>query len=119
MNTEATVKRLVIYIDLFVDDFNFIAGNADYPFDVILRAIKRIPEHNYIIALRSFYVDQFRPGKWVLDAVNKLIYQNVIANQQGVFHGTGRDFKGLHYKSPNKEGQDQGNCNGLSIFSEE
>ena len=40
----------------------------------------------------------------------------MIPDEQGIFHGTRRNFKGLHHKGPNEKGQDNGNKYGFYVF---
>jgi hypothetical protein len=52
-----------------------------------------------------------------MSAENKLIDQQMIADQQRIFHRTRGNFKGLKQKGTNNQGQDQGKEQSLTIFS--
>ena len=45
-------ERNSIYIDLLITNLNFITGDTDNTFDIILASVKREPENDDIAALR-------------------------------------------------------------------
>lgn len=51
-----------------------------------------------------------------IDAVIKFRCQQMVADEQRIQHGLGRNFEGLHEKGTNKERQNQRNKKRLGIF---
>jgi hypothetical protein len=110
------LKRQAIQKNLLVPDFNRIAPYANDPLDEILGSVLRIDEDNDITPLWFTDGDQIFSDKRDFDAINKFVHQNMITNQKGWLHGTGRNFKGLNNKGPDKKGDQNGNDDRLCIF---
>ena len=87
MNAKVMIKLDIVYIHLFVMDFNHISGNADNPFDEILFRILRELKNYYISTFRVFDRDNSFVNKWNFDSINKLINKYVISDQECLLHG--------------------------------
>ena len=88
-------KRLVIHVNLSIDDANVIAGNPDYAFDVALGRIIRKPENDDIAT-----VNLWSPA--ILVVVNQLVYKNAFAIVQAWQHGSAFDLHRLDYEDDNE-----------------
>jgi len=92
----------------FVDELDLVSGNADAALDEGLLNIDRVPEDDDVPAfgLRVWQNElRHRP----LRRVGQLIDQQVIADQQRVFHGTRGDDEGLYEIRRSEEQEDDGN----------
>ncbi len=108
--------QLVIDIQFFIDDLNFIPGNADDPLDKILGWVLGINKHHDITSLWLSEGNQHLIGKRVADAIGKLVYQQVVTDLQGFQHGSGWNGKSLHHKGPDEQSQEQGDDDGFQIL---
>ena len=77
------VQFLIVHVDGAAADFNDIAGHSDDTFDIRLRGIERIPEHDDIFACDSF------------DSINKLIDEYPFLIKQFRQHACAFDLNGL------------------------
>jgi len=48
--------------------------------------------------------------------VDELVYQQMIADQEVGFHGSGWNLEGLHHKSGREKGDDGCNDDGFEVF---
>ena len=117
VNAKIMVDEFVIHVQLFVATLNDVTANADNPLDKIFLGIHRVFEHDDIAALGRFKGnDGFIPvGNF--NAENKFVDQNVIADLQGLLHGTGRYFKGLNHECAYEQGNQNCHQDGFDILS--
>ena len=85
-------KFFPVAVYLLVDDLDVIAGNAHYALYEGLADVHRIAEHDDIAVARvlirqDVLADAARPS------VSQLVHQQMIANQQRVLHGAGRNHE--------------------------
>ena len=115
-NGMSIVDQLTIDEKLLVADLHNIAGNTDDALDEILAGIFGKLEDDNVVALRIVDGDDGLFDEGRLDAIDELVDQNVIADQQRVLHGTGRDFESLDHKGADKQGQYHGDDDRLDVF---
>ena len=101
------VESFSVYVDIAVDDADAVAGQADYPFDVVGMIFKRKFKDDDVAAANSTIRENFFvPGP--ATAKNKFVYEHVIADQQGRLHRWRGDFESLNNKGCAKEGEQHG-----------
>ena len=98
-------KKFIINVNFFVNNSYPVTWDSYDPFDKILVRIDRIFEDNDIFAFYVAYGNPGVAGKGVFYAVYEFIYQDVVTDQQCRNHGSGRNFKGLDDKCPDKKGE--------------
>jgi hypothetical protein len=118
VNAIAIVKELSVDKHLFVFYLYPVPLYTDNPFYVILFRVAGILEDHNISSGRLLDWNENTAGKRVPDAVDEFVDQDMIPDQQGRDHRTGRYFEGLDNKGPDEEGKKQGNENGLYILSQ-
>jgi len=116
MGAIGILHGLVINVNLFVADLDFITCYSDDPFYKILLGVFRKFEYHDIPSLGVLDRDKCDVQEWNLYTVYKLIYQDMIPDQKGRLHGTRGDFKCLYNKGADKKGKDDGDEDRLSIF---
>ena len=84
----AFLHGFAVAVKLLVSDLNHIARYADNALDVIHALIAGELEDDDIPALRIFTPEKVFIGEGNLHPVNKLVHQQVIANLNGIQHGT-------------------------------
>ena len=100
IDPEGVMVGAAVQENLFVDNLDRVAGQSYDPFDVVLAFVFRIYKDDHIAPAGFFYVKQLYAGKGYADSVEKLVYQYMIADQQGRLHGAGRNLEGLYDKRP-------------------
>ena len=107
-----------VNIHFLVFDQDSVARKADDPFDKILIRIDGVLEDDHIFAVNIFNGDEHFSCKRISNAINKFINQDMIADEQGRYHGPRGDLKGLNDKSPDKQSKDKRNGNCFYIFAD-
>ena len=102
------IQQLAIHINGLVHDFHPVARQADHALHKVLMFLVREFKDDDVTALewavgQNFFVPSAGAAK------NKLVDQQMVADQQGAFHGSGGHFEGLRNKSRAKQGQNHGN----------
>src|SRR6202158_5047224 len=96
------IQRLAVDPDLLVHHPQVVPRYPDHAFDKVLLRIHGIVKHDDVAALDLLIgheaITQAMP------AVNKLVHQQVIADQQRVLHGLGWNLERLHNKSDHEYG---------------
>jgi hypothetical protein len=110
-------KRLVVYKHLFILDSNGVSGQPNHPLNEIFRGVHRITEHDNVLSFGLTDGNELLVPVGKPDAVDELIDQDMVSNQQGGLHGTRRNFECLDDKSPNHQGQQESNDDGFSIIT--
>ena len=116
MGAIGVLHGLVINVDLFVADLDFIASYGNDPLYKIFLGVFREFEYHDIPPLGVLDRDKGDVQKWNFYTVYKLIHQDMIPDQKGRLHGTRGDLEGLYDKGADKEGEDDGDEDRLSIF---
>ena len=98
---------------LFIPDFKNISFNANNPFDEILFWIFGELEYDHILPFRIRDRNYCFIQKRYLYAVDEFVHEDVVSYQKGWLHGTRGNLKCLHDKGPDKQGQNDGNQDGL------
>ena len=107
---------LLIHPELFITALHKVAANSDYPLDEIFLWILGIFKHNDVGSLGCFKgYDGFTPVR-NFNTVKEFIYQDVIADLQGLFHGTRGYFKSLNHKCPDEQGDQNCDQDSFNIF---
>ena len=101
------VKRLAVEEERLVLQVEMVAGNAHGAFHEGLRDIHGVTEDDDVAALDLVVRQQVTRDR-TGGRVGKLVHQQVIADQQGIFHGAGRDDESLHQGSGAEQEQDDG-----------
>src|SRR6266536_2104601 len=108
------LKRLVVDVHGPAHYFYLFSRQADETFDIGHFGTVRIFENDHVAAFQLFVRKSFGKGARVL-AIGKLVYQEVIPDQQVRFHGSRRDLEGLHDEGCGKQGYDRGDNDGLKV----
>ena len=108
---------LAVAIELLVAHFNDVAGRADNALDVVHAGVVGIFKNNDVALLRIVPPPQVGVGKGNFNAVGELAGQQMVAHQQGLQHGFGRNLESLHHKGADEQGQDQGHQKGLAVLA--
>ena len=106
VNLVRLVEFLAVQVDLFVDQADAVAGNTDHALDVVFLDIQRIPEHDNVAALYRFVRQQVTgegPGGCVRHAVD----DEMIADEQVVFHRRRRNHEGLRNGARGEDQDDE------------
>ncbi len=96
-----------VAIDLLVDDLDVIAGNAHHALHEGLADVHRIAEHDDI-AVAGSLIGQDVLAEAALRCEGKLVHQQMIADQQRVFHGAGGNHEGLNQEGGAEQQQQNG-----------
>src|SRR5262249_29263715 len=98
-------ERLAVHDDLLVDDLDMIARKSDDALDIVLRQILRVLEHDDVAA-----PDVLKRKKCVENrstrAKRKFVHQQVVADQQVVFHRRRWNLERLDDEGRSKQRQD-------------
>ena len=102
---------------MFVYYLNFLKRQPYHSFDEIFRTVIWILKYYNIKLFRRInrdylFVDNRHPY-----AVDELVDKDMVPDEQGGFHGTGRNFESLDNKSTDKKGKKYGYDYGLAIFA--
>ena len=103
-------------------DFDGITWSTNDPFDKITALkitfifIVREFKNDDISLLRISHFQVGTVGKRNLSAINELIDQQMITDQQGWQHGPRRNFKGLDHERPYKKSKQYGYGDSLGIL---
>ncbi len=119
MSAIGVLHGLVVNVNFFVADLDFIARHGNDPFYKIFLGVFRKFEYHDIPLSGVLDRDKGEVQKWNLHPVNKFIYQDMIPNQKGRLHGTRGNFKRLYDKGADKKGKDDGDEDRLSIFPQD
>src|SRR5712664_3158598 len=94
-----------------------VARESDHSLHKVLVILKRVFEDDDVAALqRAVGQNLFVPG--AASTEDKFIDQQVIADQQGSFHGGRRNFERLDNKSGAEKREDYGDKQGLDILGQ-
>ena len=109
-------ERFAVDVNRLVVAFDDVAGHADNPFNEILLRLYRELKNNDVSPLGVLERNDHLLQIWQLDAVDKLVDQNVIADQQRVFHRSGGNLEGLHHEGANEKCQQNSHENGFDVL---
>jgi len=112
------LEQCPIDIDRAPENFDPIAREANHAFNKIFARIHGVDKYNDIIPVRMLNGNDRLSDKRELDPVDEFVDQNVIAHQQGWFHGARGYLESLHDKRSYKQGKEDGNDCSLRVFSE-
>ena len=107
------VKRLAIDIDPLAPNLYLISGQPDDPFDEVPTLIVGVLEHDDVLPAWGPGANDPGIQHRNANAINEFVHQDMIPNLQGGHHGARGDFERLHHEGSNKQGQDDGNGQGL------
>ena len=111
------LQKLIIDEDFLVFYANHIARDADDSFDEVFGGIQWVTKYDDVATLWFSKMSNFFVPKGDLDAVDELVHQNMVANEQSGLHGTGRDLERLNNKTANEQSQENRNDDRFSVFS--
>jgi hypothetical protein len=97
-------------------DLDDVARHADDALDEVLGRVLGIFEHDDVAVLRVGQGQDDLVGEGDMGAVEKLVDEQVVADEQGVEHGARGNLEGLDNEGPDDEGQDQGAGQGFNVF---
>ena len=100
----------------FIFDLDGIPAYPDNPLDEILGPVFGINKNDNFSSFGVTDRHQGVPKIGHLDPVAELADQDVVADQQGWFHGTGRDLEVLYHKGAAEEGNENGNDYRFCVF---
>ena len=109
----------VIKVYLLVTNLHNVAGYPDDPLYKILLGIFREFEDHHIPPLRFCHRDEGGVDNGEIDPIYEFVDEDMISHQEGRLHGARRNLKGLHDKSPNEKGQDNGNQYRFGVFAKD
>src|SRR5208283_767489 len=85
-----------INIDPLVDEAQAIAGQSDHALDKVLRGIQWVVKYDDVAPPDLPVRQEAVPAR--VTAIAEFVDKHVIANQQCLFHGTGRNGECLYQK---------------------
>jgi hypothetical protein len=104
--------------NLLLPDLDHVARHGDDALDEILGRVFGKIEDNDVAALRAFALDDHGIGEGNLHAVGELGDQQVVADLQGLEHGSGGDLEGLDHKGTNEKRQNKRHDERFGVFFE-
>ena len=115
-------ERLAVDIEFFVDDFDRLATDGDTALDQVSVGIDWRAEDDDIAGLWVANCGQAKKaniGARHIDrrTVNKFIGQQIVADQQGVFHRARGNIERLHHARADNQRQTHSDENGRNILS--
>ena len=119
VDTVPVRKGFAVDADFLVPDLNYIAGNADNPFDIVQFRILGKLEHDDVVGLGSGNGDERRAGERHLHPVDELADQDMVADLQGRQHGPGGYLEGLDDEGADDQGKDDSNADRLEVLAED
>src|ERR1019366_8384056 len=99
---ERGIEFLAIAIDHAVNQLDAIARHSHYALHDVEAGLRRRNKHKNVIVLGVAIGNQ-RANPIRLGSQVDAIHKDVVANQQGILHGTGGDDEGLQRKSNDEE----------------
>jgi len=108
IDAEGVPVRPVVDEDAFVFNFDLVSPHADDPFDVVFGAVLGIDENDNVASLRIGDWNQNVPQERDLDAVNKFVDEQMVADQKRRNHGPGGDLVGLNDERADHNGDQDG-----------
>src|SRR5438270_3608848 len=102
------VQPYTIAIHDSINHLQMITGEPDYAFDESLRYVGRIAKNDNV-AVFGLLIGQHILTRWPRGRVRELVHQQMIPNEQSVFHRTGGNNKGLHQGGSPKQQKQNGN----------
>ena len=102
------VQQFAIHVNVLIHDLDAIAWQTDDPLHKMLVFLIREFENDDVAALKRAIRQKFLiPGPGA--PKNELVDQQMVANEQGAFHGGGGNFEGLNDKRGAEQSQDHSN----------
>ena len=111
------VEQFSVDVDLLIDDFEVVAGEADDALHEVRMILIRKFEDDDVAALETA-VGKKLVVPLAAAAKDELVDEQVIADEQGAFHGLRRNFEGLNNETGAEEGEDDGDEQRFEIFGE-
>jgi hypothetical protein len=106
------LRTLPIHVYLLLDDLDAVPGHTDDALYVMRMILKGEFENDYVSAA-NVAVRQDGVVPMPTTAEDEFVHQQMIANQQGGFHGLRWDLEGLNDKGSAEKSQQYGDKEGF------
>src|SRR5690625_5143734 len=110
------VLRLSIDVEDLISHLEGVTWGTDEPLDIILPWVMWWNEDDDVTPLWLCEARQSLRGTGELSAIDRLVHEEEVTDEEGLLHTPGRDTKGLYQKGPYEEEEDQGHHDGLGHF---
>src|SRR6202035_3421743 len=105
------LQRIAVDVHLAVDQADAIAGNSHHALHKMLSGMYGIPEDDDVSTLHSLVGHEQIPE--AASAIAEFVDQQVVANQQRVFHRLGGNLEGLDDEGDDENCDDHSHQQGL------